>query len=187
MRPLAIALLMLAVLAPSTAAKEPKAPVRVLWNSTLGDVKAGDSWDARLSLLQGPGGFDPGRAHPAIVVTELSNGAKRRVPMRVDLPPNTFAAKIAFPRAGIYRVAAITFDPRHPRRSAPLGAPVAVAATPHGGAETWPYLLAAALALALLVPRRLSGSAGRRGRSAGCARSAWGRPSASWRSRRPYG
>ena len=156
MRPLAIALLMLAVLAPTSAAKEPKAPVRVLWNSTLGDVKAGDTWDARLSLLQGPGGFDPGRADPAIVVTELSNGAKRRVPMRVDLPPNTFEAKVAFPRAGIYRVAAINFDPRHPGREAPLSAPVAVAPGPGDSSETWPWLLAAGVALALLLAGALA-------------------------------
>jgi hypothetical protein len=74
--------------------------------------------------------------------------------MRVDLPPNTFEAKVAFPRAGIYRVAAITFDPRHPTRSAPLGAPVAVAPTAttgQGGAETWPWLLAAGVALALVL------------------------------------
>ena len=156
MRPFALALSLLALLVvPGTAAgKEPKAPVRVLWNSTLGEVHAGDSWDARLSLLQGPGGFDPGRAHPAIVVTELSNGAKRRVPMRVDLPPNTFAAKVAFPRAGIYRVAAISFDPRHPRRSAPLSAPVAVAPTATAGqddAETWPWALAGATLATVLL------------------------------------
>jgi hypothetical protein len=79
MRPFAFALSLLALLiVPVTAAgKEPKAPVRVLWNSTLGDVQAGGTWDARLSLLQGPGGFDPGRAHPAIVVTELTSGASR--------------------------------------------------------------------------------------------------------------
>jgi len=176
MRPFATALALVALLVvPTTAAgKEPKAPVRVLWNSTLGDVHAGDTWDARLSLLQGPGGFDPGRAHPAIVITELSNGAKRRVPMRVDLPPNTFEAKIAFPRAGIYRVAAITFDPRHPAREAALSAPVAVAPGPGDSSETWPWLLAAGVALGLLMSKtvmRLRQTGEQPGRRPTCERS----------------
>jgi hypothetical protein len=179
MRPFALASALLALLVvPVTAAgKDPKAPVRVLWNSTLGDVKAGDTWDARLSLLQGPGGFDPGRAHPAIVVTELTGGAKRRVPMRVDLPPNTFEAKVAFPRAGTYPVAAINFDPRHPKRSAPMSAPVAVAPTTtagQGGAETWPWLLAAGVALGLLMSKivmRLRHTGEQPGRRPTCERS----------------
>lgn len=173
MRPLALAAALLALLAApvGAAGKEPNAPVRVLWNSTPADMQVGGTWDARLSLLQGPGGFDPGRTRPTIVVTDLKSGAERRVPMTVDVPPSTFKASVAFPRAGGYAVSATNFDPRHPARTAAIDAPVSVAPGRKGG-ETWPYLLAAALSLALLVSSRLRGSAARRGRSAGCARSA---------------
>jgi hypothetical protein len=55
MRPLAVALLALLVAPVSAAGKEPDAPLRVLWNSTPAGVQPGGAWDARLSLLQGPG------------------------------------------------------------------------------------------------------------------------------------
>jgi hypothetical protein len=156
MRSFAFALSLLALLiAPVGAAgKEPNAPVRVLWNSTPGELQAAGAWDARLSVLRGPGGFDTGNARPEIVVTDLASGAKRRLPMTVDVPPNTFKATVAFPRAGSYAVTATAFDPRHPARSAPLSAPVAVGPPPTAaqtGAETWPWLVAAGIALAFLV------------------------------------
>jgi hypothetical protein len=155
MRPLALAsaLLALALVPAGAAAKDRDAHVRVLWNSAHADVRAGGTWDARLSLLQGPGGFDPGQARPLIVVTELASGAKRQVPMVVDLPPNTFKARVAFPRAGRYQVAATRFDPRHPERVARMGPPVSIqaaqsTATDAGGA-TSPWLIVGAIAVLL--------------------------------------
>ena len=138
MRPLAVALLTLAVVAPPAAAKEQDAPVRVLLNSTPTDLRAGDTWDARLSLLQGPGGYDPGLASPTIEVTNLETGAKRRVPMTVDVPPSTFKASVPFPSAGSYSVAVRNHS-------------IAVAVRQADDGGTWPWLLTAAVALALLL------------------------------------
>ena len=127
MRPLALALLVLVLFLPVDAAgKDPNATVRVLWNSTPDGVRAGGTWDARVSLLQGPGGFHGRKAPPAIVVTELASGAERRVPMIVDVPPNTFRAAVTFSRAGLYEVAVAGFDPRDPARFTDIGPPVEV-------------------------------------------------------------
>jgi hypothetical protein len=149
MRPLAVALLTLVVVAPTAAAKEQDAPVRVLWNSTPTDLRAGDTWDARLSLLQGPGGYDPGKARPTILVTDLDSGAKRRVAMTVDVPPSTFKASVPFPSAGSYSVAI--------RKSSIA---VAVGQARDGG--PWPRLLTAGLALVLLAGAWVTGRAPRR-------------------------
>jgi hypothetical protein len=151
MRPLALAATLLALLmVPAGAAgKEPKAPVRVLWNSTPTDLRAGDTWDARLSVLQGPGGYDPGKARPTILVTDLDSGAKRRVAMTVDVPPSTFKASVPFPSAGSYSVAVRSYS-----------IPVAVGQA--GDGRTWPWLLTAGLALVLLGGAWLKGRAPRR-------------------------
>ena len=103
MRPLALGLLALLLVPVSAAGKEPEAPVRVLLNSMPDGVQAGEAWDARLSVLQGPGGFDGGKTRPMIGVTRLVTRAERRVPMVVDVPPNTFRATVPFPRSGALR------------------------------------------------------------------------------------
>jgi hypothetical protein len=154
MRPLAVALVALLLVPVSAAGKEPDAAVRVLWNSTPNGVQAGGSWDARLSLLQGPGGFYERKARPVIVVTELATGAEERVPMAVDVPPNTFRAAVGFPRAGRYEVAVAGFDPRDPERFADVGRPVRVepaAAATAGGGEWWPWALVGGAAIAALM------------------------------------
>jgi hypothetical protein len=146
MRPLALALLALVLLPVTAAGKDPDAPARVLWNSTPDGVQAGGAWDARLSLLQGPGGFDPGKARPVIVVTDLATHAERSVPMAIDRPPNTFKATVPFPRAGLYEVAVAGFDPRDPERFIDIDPPVRIEpapATASGGDGTpwWPSAL----------------------------------------------
>jgi len=155
MRPLALALLALLLVPVSAAGKEPDAPVRVLWNSTPDRVEAGGSWDARLSLLQGPGGFPDAKARPVIVVTELATGAEERVPMAADVPPNTFRAAVRFPRAGRYEVSVAGFDPRDPERFADVGRPVRVEPPPPAAGDaaiSWPWGLAAGAAgVALLA------------------------------------
>jgi len=146
MRSLVLALLV-PLLAPVTAAgKDPDAPVRVLWNSTPENLRASGTWDARLSVLQGPGGLDGGDARPVIVVSELAGGAQRRVPLIVDVPPNTFKARVSFPDAGVYQVAIAHFDPGDPARVADIGAPVRVdpalppaTAAPDAGGASWPW------------------------------------------------
>jgi hypothetical protein len=142
MRPLAFALLTLLLVPVSAAGKEADAPVRVLWNSTPDGLEAGGSWDARLSLLQGPGGFYGRKPKPVIVVTELATRAEEHVPMAVDVPPNTFRAAVRFPRSGRYEVAVAGFDPRDPERFADVGRPVRVEPVPpavSGGGEWWPW------------------------------------------------
>jgi hypothetical protein len=154
MRPLALALLALLLVPVTAAGKEPNAAVRVLWNSRPDHIRAGDTWDARLSVLQGPGGFYEGTPRPVIVVTELAGGAERRVPMVVDFPPNTFKAIVAFRRAGLHRVAVTGFDPRHPARTADIVAPVRVESSPPpiaGGGAAWPWALAVGAAIAALL------------------------------------
>jgi hypothetical protein len=159
-RPLALALLVL-LLAPVTAAGMKQNPrVRVLWNSVPDGVWAQGTWDARLSLLQGPGGFDPGNARPVIVITEVASGAGRRIPMIVDVPPNTFRATVEFPRAGLYEVAATGFDPSDPKRLADLGARVRVGPAPaltardaSGTWWSWALFVAAVLAGAWCLQR----------------------------------
>jgi hypothetical protein len=127
--------------------------VRVLWNSTADGVQAGGAWDAHLSLLQGPGGFYADKARPVIVVTELGTHAELRVPMAIDVSPNTFKAAVAFPRAGRYEVAVAGFDPRDPERFVDIGRPVLVEAAPAAGdaALSWPWGLAAGAAGAALL------------------------------------
>jgi hypothetical protein len=157
MRLLAGALLV-SLLVPVTAAGDDRdAPVRVRWNSTPENLRAGSTWDARLSVLQGPGGFDGGDTRPVIVVTDLAGGAQRRVPLIVDVPPNTFRATVTFPRAGVYRVAAAGFDPRDPARLADVGAPVGIepalrpATTARGAASAswaWAVVVVAVIAAA---------------------------------------
>jgi hypothetical protein len=154
MRPLALALLALLLVPVSAAGKEPDAPVRVLWNSTPDGVQAGGAWDARLSLLQGPGGFYDDKARPVIVLTELATGAEARVPMAIDVSPNTFKAKVGFPRAGRYEVALAGFDPRQPERFVDVGRPVRVEPGPPStaaaasGEAWWPWAVVAAALLA---------------------------------------
>jgi hypothetical protein len=154
MRPLAVALVALLLVPVSAAGKEPDAAVRVLWNSTPDGVQAGGAWDARLSLLQGRGGFYDGKARPVIVVTELGKSADRRVPMAVDVSANTFRARVVFPRAGRYDVAVVGFDPRNPARLVDIGRPVRVEAAPAAGdaSISWRWALAAGVAgVALLA------------------------------------
>jgi hypothetical protein len=155
MRTLALALLALLLVPVTAAAKELHAPVRVLWNSLPDDIQAGGVWDARLSVLQGPGGLYSGKARPVMVVTELATGAERRVPMVVDVPPNTFRATVAFPRAGFYDVDVAGFDPgdRSVTENGPAArvepAPPPAATGSDGGGAPWPWALLAAAAAAL--------------------------------------
>ena len=159
MRPLVLALLVPLLVPVTAAGKEPDAPVRVRWNSTPENLRASGTWDARLSVLQGPGGFDGGDARPVIVVSELGGGARRRVPLIVDVPPNTFKARVSFPRAGFYQVAVAHFDPGDPARVADLGALVRVdpalppaTAAPDAGGASWPWrVVVAAAAIAALI------------------------------------
>jgi hypothetical protein len=153
MRALAFALFAMLLVPVSAAGKEPNAPVRVLWNSTPDGVRASGAWDARLSLLQGPGGFYDDKARPVIVVTGLATRSERRVPMVVDVSANTFRATVAFPRAGRYEVAVAGFDPRDPERFVDIGRPVLVEAARAAGdaALSWPWGLAAGAAGAALL------------------------------------
>jgi len=169
-RPLALALLMLLPAPVTVAGANQDARVRVLWNSAPDGVRARGTWDARLSLLQGPGGFDPGHVRPVIVITELAGGAQRRMPMLVDVPPNTFRATVEFPRAGVYDVAATRFDPRDPKRFTDLGARVRVGSAPEPAARgaggswwSWALFVTAVLVGAWCI-RRVRGRADRRGR-----------------------
>ena len=153
MRPLALALLALLLVPATAVGEQPNAPVRVLWNSTPDDTRARGTWDARLSVLQGPGGLYRGTARPVIIVTELAGGAERRVPMVVDVPPNTFRATVAFPREGFYEVAVAGFDPRDPARLTDIGPPVRIEPAPRPAAAnasgaSWPWALAVAALLA---------------------------------------
>jgi hypothetical protein len=161
MRSLAVALLALLLVPVSATGKEPDDPVRVLWNSTPDGVRAGGAWDARLSLLQGPGAFYGGKVRPVIVATKLATRAERRVPMVVDLSPNTFKATVAFPHAGRYMVAVAGFDPRDPERSVDIGQSVLVKPAPPptaaaaSGSAWWPWavVIAALLASAWTIRR----------------------------------
>jgi hypothetical protein len=123
-------LLALLVLPISAAGKDPTAPARVLWNSRPDRIRAHDTWDARVSVLQGPGGFAGGTTRPVILVTDLATGAERRVPMTVDVPPNTFRSTVVFPRAGLYKVAVAGFDPRDPARATDIGSSVRIEPAP---------------------------------------------------------
>jgi hypothetical protein len=158
MRPLVVALLALLLVSTDAAAKDRNAPERVLWNSTPDDVRAGGTWDARLSLLQGPGGFYSDKVHPVIVVTDLAGGAERRMAMTVDVSPNTFKATVRFPHAGLYEVAVAGFDPRDPERFVDTGPPVRIepaasraAAASSLGETSWPWVLAAGAVLSALL------------------------------------
>ncbi len=160
MRPLALALLVLLLAPVMAAGMRQNARVRVLWNSAPHGVRAGGTWDARLSLLQGPGGFDPGNARPVIVITEVASGAERRMPMTVDVPPNTFRATVEFPRAGLYEVGATRFDPQDPKRLMDLGARVRVGPAPalagrgvSGTRWSWALFVAALLGGAWCIQR----------------------------------
>jgi hypothetical protein len=153
-RPLTLALIAL-LLAPAGAAGKPQhAPVRVKWNSSFPDVRAPGSWDARLSLLQGPGGFYGRNVRPVIVVTSLAGGAERRVAMVVDVPPNTFRATVPFPRPGSYAISVAEFDPRRPARVDHLGAISVERAPPAAstaGGEAWLWGLGMGTAITALV------------------------------------
>ena len=158
MRPLVVALLTLLLVPVGAAGKNPNAPERVLWNSSPAGIPAGGTWDARLSLLQGPGGFSSDKARPVIVVTDLGGGSERRVPMTVDVPPNTFRATVAFPRAGLYEVAVARFDPRDPARFVDVGRPVRIepaasltAVGPSAADASWRWALAAGIAITALL------------------------------------
>jgi hypothetical protein len=158
MRPFALALLALLLVPVSAAGKDPNVSVRVLWNSTPDDVRAPGTWDARLSVLQGPGGLYGGKARPVMVVTELASSAERRVPMIVDVAPNTFRATVAFPRAGLYAVAVAGFDPRDPARLTAIGPPVGIEPAPPPAPATadftapaWPWPLVIGATIAALL------------------------------------
>ena len=153
MRSLVVALLALLLVPVTAAGKNPNAPVRAAWNSTPDQIRARGTWDARLSVLQGPGGLDTGTARPVIIVTESTSGVERRVRMRVDVPPNTFRATVAFPRAGLYRVAVAGFDPSDPARFADIGAPVSIEPAPaaDSGGASWPWAPVVGGAIAALV------------------------------------
>ena len=157
MRLLALALLALLCVPVDAAGKDPDAPVRVLWNSMPEDIRARGTWDARVSLLQGPGGFYGAKAPPVIVVTELGSDAERRVPMIVDLSPNTFRATVTFPRAGLYEVALAGFDPHDPARFTDIGRPVRIDPPPPAAAEAntsgapWPWAVLVGSAIAALL------------------------------------
>ena len=157
MRPLALALLALLLVPVAAGAKDSDAPVRVLWNSAPDGIRARGTWDARVSVLQGPGGFPKANLRPVIVVTDLAGHAERRVPMTIDVPPNTFKATVPFARAGLYEVAVARFDPSDPERFTDVGPPdrigpaaAPVAAATEGG-ESWPWTLAVGAALAALL------------------------------------
>jgi len=159
-RPLALALVMLLLVPVAAASVTQDGRVRVLWNSTPAGVRARGRWDARLSLLQGPGGFDPGSARPVIVITEVASGAELRTPMVVDVAPNTFKATVEFPRAGLYEVAAAGFDSRDPRRITDLGARVRVGSAPSPAARgaggrwwSWALFVAAVVAVGWCIQR----------------------------------
>ncbi len=158
MRPLVLALLALLLVPVAAGAKDPNASVRVLWNSTPDHIRARGTWDARVSILQGPGGFSQAKSRPVIVVTDLVSRAERRVPMTVDVPPNTFKATVPFARAGLYEVAVAGFDPSDPERFTDVGPPVRIEAAPapaaaatNAGGESWPWTLAVGAALAVLL------------------------------------
>lgn len=138
MRTIALTLVAL-LLAPAAAAasKEPSGPVRVLWNSAPADTRAPASWDVRLSLLQGPGGYYGTSVRPRLVIARLDEGGRRLVPMRVDTGPNTFRATLDLSSAGRYSVGVTRFDPRHPARVARFGSTVAVTAAPSTASWTW--------------------------------------------------
>jgi hypothetical protein len=158
MRPVVVALLGLLIVSADAAAKDTSAPERVLWNSTPHDIRAGDSWGARLSLLQGPGGFYSDKVHPVIVVTELAGGAERRVPMTADLSANTFKATVPFSRAGLYEVAVAGFDPHDPARFVDTGPPVHIrpaaslaSAAAGSGDIAWPWVLGIGAGISALL------------------------------------
>ena len=159
MRLLALALLAVLFVPVDAAGKDPDTPVRVLWNSMPEDIRARGTWDARVSLLQGPGGFFGAKAPPVIVVTELGSDAERRVPMIVDLSPNTFRATVTFPRAGFYEVALAGFDPHDPARLTDIGRRVRIAPPPpppaadtaNTSGAPWPWAVLVGSAIAALL------------------------------------
>jgi hypothetical protein len=164
MRLIALSLLALLLVPATAAGKDANAPVRALWNSSPENVGAGGTWDARLSVLQGPGGLYGGHARPVIIVTSLASHAERRVPMGVDVPPNTFRANVTFPRAGLYEVAVGGFDPRDPERFIDIGPPVRIeptAAAANATGASWPWGPTVGAAIAVL----LAGAATRSRRS----------------------
>jgi hypothetical protein len=149
-RLLGLLALLLLLLPAAAAAKPGHEPARVMWNSRPDGVRAGGSWDARLSLLRGPGGADPGRLRPVLIVTEMASNTTRRIPTVVDVPPNTFKALVRFPRQGDYTVTVANFDPQRPAATENLGRPVSIAAAPApppahdgGGPAWWLWALAA--------------------------------------------
>ena len=156
MRPVVLALVALLLLPIPAAGKDPNAAVRVLWNSTPDQIRAHDTWDARVSVLQGPGGFSGETTSPVIVVTDLASGAERRMPMVVDVPPNTFRATVPFPRAGLYEVAVAGYDPRDPERFTDIGRAVRVdpapaVATANAGGGSWSQAILVAIPIAALL------------------------------------
>jgi hypothetical protein len=155
-----LAPLLLALLLPAgAAAKDSDAPVHVLWNSKPDGVRAGGSWDARISVMREPGGLDIGRLRPVLVVTDIATGATQRVRMTLDVPPNAFKALVRFPRAGDYSVTATHFHPRRLGATATLGHPVIVSPPPaapvaHHELPWWPFAAAGLGVLAWLGWRR---------------------------------
>lgn len=140
----------------SAAAKGINGPVRVSWNGAPpADTPVGGTWDARFTLIQGPGGFysDPPVVHPVVVVKDMASGAVRRIPAIRDGAGNAFRASVPFPRAGSYDISAASIDPRRPNRVGSWG-PVHIGPPPgaaHGDATTtWPWILGALAGLGAL-------------------------------------
>lgn len=150
MRRVLVLLLLALALPASAAAKDPNAPVHVLWNSNPYGTRPGGTWDARISVMQEPGGLYFGHVRPVLVVTDRATNETRRIRTTVDIPPNTFKALVPFPHAGDYSVTVTRFHPRHLDYTANLGRPVSIAAPRapvapprDDGAPWWPWALAA--------------------------------------------
>jgi len=44
----------------------------VLWNSSPAGTRPGGTWDARVSVMQEPGGLNFGHVRPVLVVTDTA-------------------------------------------------------------------------------------------------------------------
>jgi hypothetical protein len=158
MRPrltLALSLSLLLFLPALAPAKGINGPVRVSWNGAPpADTRVGGTWDARFTLLQGPGGYYPERpVHPFVVVTDSATGAVRRIAATPDGATNAFKASVPFPHAGSFVVAAAKIDPRRPNRLGTWG-PVHIGPAPSigssGGTTNWPWIAGVLAAIGAL-------------------------------------
>jgi hypothetical protein len=151
-----LAFLALALVLPaSAAAKDSNAPVHVLWNSSPAGTRPAGTWDARISVMQEPGGLYFGHVRPVLVVTDMATNETRRIRTTIDIPPNTFKALVPFPHAGDYSVTVTRFHPRHLDYTANIGRPISIAAprapaaspARDDGAPWWPWALVGAAVL----------------------------------------